>query len=445
MEDHWILRRREDEEGYPRKTFNDPDSENYESQFLRDKARIIHSSAFRRLQSKTQVFSLGDSDFYRTRLTHTLEVAQIGASIASQLRFSGHRDQISTLIPSNSLIEAICLAHDLGHPPYGHGGEYSLNKFMYQDGGFEGNGQTLRIVCRLGEFSEQHGLDLTRRTLLGLLKYPATHSQVANYDQVQANHSDTSSKLALYKPPKCIHDDDAELLEWIIEPFSESDRAILTELRPNPSGHTKTIRKSFDTSIMELADDIAYGVHDLEDAIAMGLVSEKIWEAEVMEQLPNHAGTELADIITRYTEKLFSGSHKQLKHGISNIVGGLIRDIEIRDLESGEHELIRFNACLTADSAAILNILKNFVFKHVIKQRQNQILELKGQMIVEKLFEAILENPERLLKPDEFASFKATGSKRILSDYVSGMTDVYASRLYSNLFLPQSGSLFDQL
>ena len=444
MEDHWILRRREDEEGHPRKTFNDPDSENFESQFLRDKARIIHSSAFRRLQSKTQVFSLGDSDFYRTRLTHSLEVAQIGASIASHLRFSSPLDQLSTLIPSNSLIEAVCLAHDLGHPPYGHGGEYSLNKHMHQNGGFEGNGQTLRIVCRLGEFSDHHGLDLTRRTLLGLLKYPATHSQVANYEKLQNHSDDSPSKLSLYGPPKCIHDDDADLLEWILQPFSASDKAILSEIKTKPGGHAKTVRKSFDTSIMELADDIAYGVHDLEDAIALGLVSQKIWNAEVMEQIQSFEDSYLADVVTRYTEKLFSGSHKQLKHGISNIVGGLIRDTEIRDLQSGEHELIRYNACLKADSAAILDILKTFVLKHVIRQRQNQILEIKGQMIVDKLFEALLENPERLLKPDEYELSKTSNSKRVLSDYVSGMTDLYASRLYSSLFLPQSGSLFDQ-
>ncbi|HAW28179.1 MAG TPA: dGTPase, partial [Planctomycetaceae bacterium] len=91
-----------------------------------------------------------------------------------------------------------------------------------------------------------------------------------------------------------------------------------------------------------------------------------------------------------------------------------------------------------------LDILKTFVLKHVIRQRQNQILEIKGQMIVDKLFEALLENPERLLKPDEYELYKTSNSKRVLSDYVSGMTDLYASRLYSSLFLPQSGSLFDQ-
>lgn len=444
MDDQWILRRREDDERYPRKTFNDPNSDNFESQYLRDKARIIHSSAFRRLQSKTQVFSLGDSDFYRTRLTHSLEVAQIGTSIASHLRFKRHHHDVSTLIPSNSLIEAICLAHDLGHPPYGHGGEYSLNKHMHENGGFEGNGQTLRIVCRLGEFSDNHGLDLTRRTLLGLLKYPTIHSNVAEYDKLKNNCGNTNSRLSIYRPPKCIHDDDSDILKWILEPFSDADKAILTEIKTNPDGHSKTIRKSFDTSIMELADDIAYGIHDLEDAIALGLVSQKTWTSEVIDKIASFDNCVLANVITQYTEKLFSGSNKQRKHGISNIIGSLIRDIKIKDQKIGDNEMIRYNACLKDGSSNILDVLKNFVLKYVIKQRQNQILEIKGQMIVEKIFEAIIENPERLLKPDEYENYKIANLKRILSDYVSGMTDVYASRLYSSLFLPQSGSLFDQ-
>ena len=112
---------------------------------------------------------------------------------------------------------------------------------MHQNGGFEGNGQTLRIVCRLGEFSDHHGLDLTRRTLLGLLKYPATHSQVANYEKLQNHSDDSPSKLSLYGPPKCIHDDDADLLEWILQPFSASDKAILSEIKTKPGGHAKPV------------------------------------------------------------------------------------------------------------------------------------------------------------------------------------------------------------
>ncbi|HDL8364409.1 TPA: dNTP triphosphohydrolase, partial [Yersinia enterocolitica] len=161
---YWNRRKRNDDEGYPVKEFN---SNTDDSQFQRDRARIIHSAAFRRLQTKTQVLGLGENDFYRTRLTHSLEVAQIGSAICERLhdKYKDHQN-IKKWIPSLSLIEAIGLSHDIGHPPFGHGGEVALNYSMITSGGFEGNGQTLRIVSRLAEYSPHHGMDLTRRTLL---------------------------------------------------------------------------------------------------------------------------------------------------------------------------------------------------------------------------------------------------------------------------------------
>jgi len=128
--------------------------QDHRSPFQRDRARILHSAAFRRLQSKTQVMSSSQSDFYRTRLTHSLEAAQIGSGITAQLR-SKYPDLCQKLFPhDDTLIEAICLAHDIGHPPFGHGGEVALNFMMRDHGGFEGNGQTFRIVARLEPFSE---------------------------------------------------------------------------------------------------------------------------------------------------------------------------------------------------------------------------------------------------------------------------------------------------
>ena len=142
MENLWTERKRNSDENYPIKPFNSSTSE---SQYQRDRARIIHSASFRRLQSKTQVLSLGESDFYRTRLTHSLEVAQIGSGICEHLKeIHKNNQEYVKWIPPISLIEAIGLGHDLGHPPFGHGGEVALNYFMKDYGGFEGNGQTLR-------------------------------------------------------------------------------------------------------------------------------------------------------------------------------------------------------------------------------------------------------------------------------------------------------------
>lgn len=155
------------------------------NEWERDYSRLIHSSAFRRLQAKTQVLGLGESDFYRTRLTHSMEVAQIGSGIKRWLKngaYSNKLDQdfLNDLLPDSALINAICLAHDLGHPPFGHGGEVALNICMREFGGFEGNGQTLRILTKLEKYTEQNGMNPTRRLLLGILKYPIPYSETCN-------------------------------------------------------------------------------------------------------------------------------------------------------------------------------------------------------------------------------------------------------------------------
>lgn len=145
-----------------------------------DYARVIHSASFRRLQGKTQILNLGDSDFYRTRLTHSLEVAQIAGGLVRQLAQSFPDHPATTALPDRSQIHAIACSHDLGHPPFGHGGEVALNYCMRDAGGFEGNGQTLRLLARLENFSAGAGANLSRRSMLGVLKYPAPLSELAN-------------------------------------------------------------------------------------------------------------------------------------------------------------------------------------------------------------------------------------------------------------------------
>jgi dGTPase len=145
-----------------------------------DYARVIHSASFRRLQGKTQILNLGDSDFYRTRLTHSLEVAQVAGSLTRQLKADNQNHSAIQHMPDLSMIQAIGFTHDLGHPPFGHGGEVALNYCIRTNGGFEGNGQTLRILSKLEKFSEVCGADLTRRALLGTRKYPVSFSQANN-------------------------------------------------------------------------------------------------------------------------------------------------------------------------------------------------------------------------------------------------------------------------
>lgn len=411
--------------------------------FVRDRARVIHSAFFRRLQGKTQVLGLGESDFYRSRLTHSMEVAQICFGIAEFLR--SNNSDLEILLPGQNLIEVIGLAHDIGHPPFGHGGEVALNYCMRNSGGFEGNAQTLRIATVLGEYSESDGLDLTRRTLLGLLKYPVCYSTAV----VEDNYKEAEAPLNLdsFKPPKCIFDEEKDKLDWVLRPFSNKDKAEFTSCNVVAGKHKKPKYKSLDTSIMELADDIAYGVHDLEDAVALGLVSKLKWKDEVVQVLCSSMDKGgLNDEIDGLTEKIFSGVNRVRKSAISKLVNYFIRNSEIYELNIFDHKILDMNARLSKVARRELDVLQDFVVNNVIKTAEVQTLEYKGQQMVVKLFETIAANPSRLLPRKYFELHKDSNNKnRIVCDYLAGMTDEYATRLYHKIFTPSNGSIFDRL
>ncbi len=439
--DSWI-ERRSYQEGHARSGFNSLDAD---SDFKRDRARIIHSASFRRLQSKTQVIGVGESDFYRTRLTHSLEVAQIGSGICESLKSKYHDNpQYVNWIPSLTLIETICLCHDIGHPPFGHGGEVALNYYMTDSGGFEGNGQTLRIVSRLGEYSTHHGLDLTRRAMLGLLKYPCLHSTVCNYPKDTERTNKTN--IDFCKPPKCYHDDERDVVDWILMPFGKEERDKFTSYICDKVKHGKPQHKSFDTSIMEFADDIAYGVHDLEDALALRLVTYKQWIEEVANKIKELPASEIKERLEFYNEKLFAESNKERKHAISKLVNYLISNIVIEEKTGFDSPLLRYQARISSPADKILGLFKDFVMKYVIKSPEIQALEFKGQQMVLRLFDVLLENPQRLLPKTTKDKFdESENKKRIICDYVAGMSDNYAAKLYNKLFSPDVGSIFDRL
>lgn len=421
--------------------------------FAQDRSRIIHSASFRRLQAKTQVLGLHESDFYRTRLTHSLEVAQIGSGIVEFLqRNSTCRDGVAWL-PSAYLMEAICMAHDIGHPPFGHGGEVALNFMMRNHGGFEGNGQTLRILARLGEHSEQHGQDLTRRTLLGVLKYPVIYQDVVRTDEAYQQacwHQDYDFKtldMRPWLPPKSIFQEESDVRDWVLSPFSEQDQQTFVAFEVRTESHAKPIYHALDTSIMDIADDIAYGVHDLEDAIAMGLIHRALWQAEVMSQ-PIFAQSTLFDA-QQITDWLFAGNSRSLKRGISHLVGAFIHAVQLHQQQRFDHPLLDYQAELTESAALALCVLKQFVWDHVISIPEVKSFEYKGQVTVMELFRVLWSNPERLLPRSRLAKLDAATSEqermRLLCDYVAGMTDDYATRVYAKLFSPYYGSIFDRL
>lgn len=417
----------------------------HRSAFQRDKARIMHSAAFRRLQAKTQVMGVGISDFYRTRLTHSLEAAQIGTGIAAQLA-QKHPELASLLEIDEHLIETICLAHDIGHPPFGHGGEIALHYMMHEHGGFEGNGQTFRILTKLEAYTEHNGMNLARRSLLGVIKYPNFMSVLTNPLCV----SDKSEKFSKVKasewhPAKSLFDCDREVFDWVLSPLSVNDKTNFMIYEQSETKHSKTINKSFDCSIMELADDIAYAIHDLEDAIVMNSVGSVSFYEEVCEPLKNMAVPWLSTNITKLQAALFSDKPFARKNAIGALVNSFITAIYIDKKDIFESNLLDYVAILPNENEKALNLFKAYVFKHVIKKPDIQLLEYKGQQIVMSLFDAFSSDPQRLLPTNTSLRWQMAESEdakyRVIADYISGMTDEFANRVYASLFMPRSHNI----
>ncbi|HDY7612358.1 TPA: anti-phage deoxyguanosine triphosphatase [Vibrio vulnificus] len=414
--------------------------DDHRSPFQRDRARILHSAAFRRLQAKTQVHGNSLEDFHRTRLTHSLEAAQLGTGIVAQIKKK--QPEYRDLLPTDSLIDALCLAHDIGHPPYGHGGEVALNYMMRDHGGFEGNAQTFRIVTQLEPYTEHFGMNLSRRTLLGLIKYPAFISQTRAASQPAPVSHQRQIKAKQWSPAKGIYDCDKALFDWVLAPLSETDKQQLNAMRDCPHdalSHRKTRYKSLDCSIMELADDIAYGVHDLEDAIVLGLVTRSQWQEGAASQLADCGDPWFEKHISSIGEMLFSGQHHQRKDAIGGMVNALLTSIDVKPV-NGEFEspLLAFNAYLDIGMEKALSILKHFVSQYVIQIPQVQIVEYKGQQIIMDLFEALSADPQRLLPLPTRHRWELaetdTSKMRVIADYISSMTDGHAQRLHQQLF-----------
>ena len=354
--------------------------------YMRDKARILHSAFFRRLQAKKQIHDVDVSDFGRTRLTHTLEVAQIATGIREVLN-KKNDEKITKLLPDIFCIEAAALAHDLGHPPNGHGGEHALNYLMLNHGGFEGNAQTFRIATKLEESTKNWGLGLTRATLLGMLKYPAF------YAQFQCSYPETIEqfpKFSSYKPPKCIFDSEANVLDWVLEPF-KADREKYCQIDKN-LGKAKYF--NFFSSIVDLADDIAYGVHDLEDAIALKLLSKDDWEqwekGKIWEKPPKEYKENVSYENKKNTrENLFSIDSKARKIAISKMVHLFIANVKVKKQEEFENNFLDYNVVLPDFLKQSLKELKDFIAKKVIQRRENKLITncRKFLVFVLKIFE----------------------------------------------------------
>ncbi|TXN17295.1 dNTP triphosphohydrolase [Methylobacterium sp. WL122] len=421
--------------------------------YQRDLGRIIHSASFRRLQAKTQVMGTGEGDFHRTRLTHSLEVGHISRGIVWHLRNICTEEQVEWL-PTTELIEAISYAHDLGHPPFGHGGERALFIKMRNYGGFEGNAQNIRILARLEKYYNLDGIRPTRRLLLGILKYPAAYSSYA----IKPNSQ---------KPPKCYYDSDEALIGNLLSIFSEKDIAIFCEKGPEGKPHHKT----FDCSIMELADDIAYGVHDLEDGVARGILRRDVIEDDLK------AGFVRANVpsvdqlnIDTWMGKLFSKDSCDRKHAISLLVGLFINNIALKVSEKFDHPLLRFQAIVPPDLRFLLDHLsKDITFKSVVDSREVQTLETKGQNIISALFDELAQNPLALVGKATLAASDPDaveildrckdqkthwqdaddGEQRIVAraicDFIAGMTNPYAEKYHRRLFEPGYGSSTDEL
>ena len=421
------LKREYEKEDEKRKSGGEPaKTGDVRSPFEIDRSRIVHCTAFRRLQGKTQVFGMGASDFFRTRLTHSLEVAQIGKGVALRLGMN------------TDLIEAACLAHDIGHPPFGHTGEKTLALLMWDYGGFEANAQNIRLLCRLeSKFINPTGLNLTRATLDSILKYKTPFTNARSAEGAQPDKA------------KFVYDDDKELLDWASQ--------------DSPEG-----AKSIECKVMDWADDIAYSVHDLEDGIKSGMISGQSFDSpETNQKLKEQVRDEMKRDNREFPEEHWHWvvekvceaskewpSARERKARRKGIASSLINDfINSASLVPGESQTgparYRVGLKIQEEAEQRCSLLKYLVWVRIINNERVATLERKSEQIVHRLFDEFVDEDSRTvnLYPDDFRE-RYTGPRgrhRLACDYISGMTDSFALKVYSRLFEPEIGSVFDIL
>jgi dGTPase len=347
--------------------FSEP-HDRYRGQYQRDRDRIIHSTAFRRLVYKTQVFVNHEGDLYRTRLTHSLEVAQIGRSVAVALQLN------------ETLTEAICLAHDLGHTPFGHAGQDTLNACMRDYGGFEHNLQSLRVVDELeAKYADFPGLNLMFETREGILKHCSRNN--------------------------------ARMLGDLGERF------------------LKRTQPGLEAQLADIADAVAYNNHDVDDGYRAGLISldqlreQPLFETQYREVTRRYPGLEDRRLI-----------YEIIRRMINTVVTDLIettkRDLEaaapqsIDDVRAAGVPLVGFSAEIGEQH----RMLKQFLHQHLYSHEQKLEMTRKVQTVLWDLFDTFMNDVGRM--PGEFAARAAEGDKagraRVVADYIAGMTDRYA-------------------
>ncbi len=409
------------------------DAGDFRTPFQIDRDRVLHTPTFRRLQNKTQVFWSGEYDFYRTRLTHSLEVAQIGKSISYWLKSQSDGPLTDDFFIDPDLIEAICLSHDLGHPPFGHAGERTLNHLMAKFGGFEGNAQTLRLLTERIFSVKRSGMDPTRAFMDGILKYKSLWSELISTTGVAPLHH-------------FIHDDQHAHLDWAM-----GGNDFPLDLPPGPA---RNKFKSIECQVMDWADDTAYSLNDLSDSVRAGFLNiEKIETWSEKHGISHGEGTPLGDLMQAIRSKRvdpFVGKR------IGRYIQSTRLESDVNFLSTATHRY-RYQLVIDESVKAESALFKRLAFDVVFLSPQLKQLEHKGNRMLRQLWEVLGERyvtgvtidgqDFQLLPADTAAEIETTpdeaGRARLVCDFLAGMTDGYAARTYKRLFTPDFGSIGD--
>jgi len=405
----------------------EPRNPDYRSVFQRGHDRLIHNAAFRRLQAKTQVFLSGEYDFYRTRLTHSIEVAQIAGSITRRLNAVspqlGRDFQVDT-----ALVESVALAHDIGHPPFGHAGETTLHRLMMPWGGFEGNAQTLRLITEIIFTSgrSRRGLNPSRAFMDGVLKYKTLFSEW-----------DDPVRHFLY-------DEQQRYLDFVF------DR------RPFPDGcgpgRDRNALRSLECQIMDWADDTAYSLNDLVDSANAGFVTEakvRRWAAE------QELAADEAALLESLLAAIAAGDLERVMNRRIGVFVEACTLLERENFMSDRTNRYRFGVAIDPAVVREQKLYARLARSLVFRSPQVCQLEHKGGWMLERIFTALADNylytetPKLALLSRDFEAeiAQAAGDPRrrarVICDYLAGMTDGFASRIYKRLFDPDFGSIID--